>query len=405
MEKKEKRDEFERHKSLIYGKLVDKTLSDMDYSELAEEVYGKKYASDVARKMMYGSRFTLQLLDEAGVVNVTDEDIFSEMDVRTIDLKKEQKKLADQRREFNKLVASQARGEHLSEELIKCAKNLSDKSENVYKDFYGELSVNYNNPNTEAILVLSDWHYGLKTENIFNKYDTEICKERVKTVVLSTAQKMVLHECSKLHVVVLGDLIHGAIHIGARVASEELVCDQLMHASELLAQSIEFLSQYVEEVVVHVTYGNHARTIANKEASIHRDNMERLVPWWLEQRFASKGSITVAPDTGNEFLFIDVCGHSICAVHGDNDTVKSAPQMLSTLCHKKLGKNIEYVLLGDKHHIESFNELGVTALLCGSVCGTDDYANGKRLYSDASQLLLIANPKNGVDAQYRLKCE
>ena len=37
------------HKRIIYGKLVDKTLSDYDYSELAQRIYGKEYASDVDR--------------------------------------------------------------------------------------------------------------------------------------------------------------------------------------------------------------------------------------------------------------------------------------------------------------------------------------------------------------------
>ena len=51
------------HKRLIYGKLVDKTLADNDYSELSELAYGQPYSSDVARRMMYGSCRTLQLLD------------------------------------------------------------------------------------------------------------------------------------------------------------------------------------------------------------------------------------------------------------------------------------------------------------------------------------------------------
>ena len=52
------------HKRIIYGKLVDKTLSDIDYTELAERVYGQAYSSDVARRMFYGSRRTLELLDK-----------------------------------------------------------------------------------------------------------------------------------------------------------------------------------------------------------------------------------------------------------------------------------------------------------------------------------------------------
>lgn len=43
-------------------------------------------------------------------------------------------------------------------------------------------------------------------------------------------------------------------------------------------------------------------------------------------------------------------------------------------------------------------------MICGALCGADDYANDKRLYSTPSQLLLIFNPIDGLDAEYRLKC-
>lgn len=44
IEKRKDESLFDYHKRLVYGKLVDKTLSDIDYSELAELVYGKSYA-------------------------------------------------------------------------------------------------------------------------------------------------------------------------------------------------------------------------------------------------------------------------------------------------------------------------------------------------------------------------
>jgi hypothetical protein len=204
---------------------------------------------------------------------------------------------------------------------------------------------------------------------------------------------------------VLGDLFHGAVHVSARVASEELVADQIMHVSEILAQSIQYLSKYVEETKVYITYGNHARTVSNKKDNIHRDNLERLVGWWLTERLRDNDSIVIVPEEDDEFLFINAAGHEICASHGDLDGVKASPRLLSTLMHKVYGVDIEYVLLGDKHHHESFDELGITATICGSLCGTDDYANGKRLYSKPSQLLLIVNRTDGVDAEYRLQCD
>ena len=392
---------LEYHKRIVYGKLVDKTLADVDYTELSELAYGQSYSSDVARRMFYGSRRTLELMDAERGKRTENDGLMSELDEKMRELRKERQKFYDQRREYNKLVAMEARNEHLYEALINAADNLKDTVGCMYDSSVGCSDAH---SDAEAILVFSDWHFGLKTENVFNKFDTEICRERVRRVVEAAVERIKLHSCQRLHIVVLGDLYHGAIHTSARVASEEYVCDQLMQASEILAQSIECLSHYVDETIVYMTYGNHARTVQNKEDSIHRDNMERIVPWWLTQKFSQANNIVITTGDTNEFLFINACGHEICAVHGDNDSVKTSPRLLTTLFHKTQGRNIEYILLGDKHHRESFDELGVSALLCGSLCGTDDYANNKRLYSEPSQLLLIATPTDGIDAEYRIKC-
>ena len=390
------------HKRLVYGKLVDKTLADCDYSELAELIYGQPYSSDVARRMMYGSRKTLELLDDERTQQVSDSSLLSELELKRAEIQQERQRFFDQRREFNRLITAEGRKEHLYESLAAAADKLMESIGCVFDDSHFD---HVHSDDTEAVLVFSDWHYGMETSNVFNKYNTEICKARVINTVNAAIHRISLHHCRKLHVVVLGDLMHGAIHTSARVASEELACDQLMQASEILAQAILKLSQYVEETAVYVTYGNHARTVQNKHDSIHRDNMERLVPWWLAQRMQAYDNITIMPEPENEFLFIDACGHDICASHGDLDTARCSPRLLTTVFQKKYGKDIEYILLGDKHHRESFNELGVTATVCGSLCGTDDYANDKRLYSHPEQLLLIVDPEYGVDAEYRLKCD
>lgn len=390
------------HKRLVYGKLVDKTLADCDFSELAELLYGQPYSSDVARRMMYGSRKTLELMDSEQIQHVSDSCILNEIEMKRAEVQQERQRFFDQRREYNRLIAQEGRKEHIYESLACAANNLAESIGVVFSDDYYNAEVSGED---EAVLVFSDWHYGMKTSNVFNSYNTEICKQRVSNTVDAAISRIQLHGCRKLHVVVLGDLVHGAIHSSARVASEELTCEQLMQVSEILAQAIMRLNQYVEETFVYMTYGNHARTIQNKHDSIHRDNMERIVPWWLMQRFQMFDNITIMPESENEFLFVNACGHDICAAHGDLDTVKCSTRLLATIFQKKYGKDIEYILLGDKHHRESFNELGITATICGSLCGTDDYANDKRLYSHPEQLLLIVNPEYGVDAEYRLKCD
>ena len=392
------------HKRLIYGKLDDKSLADVDFAELARAVYGKEYSSDTARRMMYGSFRTLQILGN----DIGPRDGSSFVGSQILRLQKEQQQARDQRRELNNVVRLEARREHLERALIAAANDLQNTvgvafANRAANGPYSE-TAGSDMMNSEAVLVLSDWHYGMTTDNVFNYYNTEVCKDRVGDIVQGTVDRIVRHGCGRLHVVILGDLIHGGIHSTARVASEELVCDQLMQASEILAQAIEVMSRYVPELIVYTTYGNHARTIQNKKESIHRDNMERLIPWWLKLRLANCENVTIVSDDGTEFLFLNVCGHEFCASHGDLDSVRTSPRLLPTLFQKVYGKDVEYILIGDKHHRESFSEAGVTAMICGSLCGTDDYANERRLYSNPEQLLLIVNEKDGVDAEYRLKC-
>ena len=225
---------------MVYGKLVDKTLADCDYSELAEALYGQPYSSDVARRMLYGSRKTLELLDTERIKSVSVESVRSDIDAQILELRKERKKFYDQRREYNKLVDNDSRREHLEAALIEAANRLDTTVGNLF-DVYHSVSEDEVS-NSEAILVFSDWHYGMKTDNVFNQYNTAICRERVSKVVYDAISRIKLHSCRTLHIVVLGDISHGNIHTSARVASEELACDQLMQSSEILAQAIEALS-------------------------------------------------------------------------------------------------------------------------------------------------------------------
>ena len=399
LNKKNNETDIQYHKRLIFGKLVDKTLADIDYSELAELVYGQQYSSDVARRMMYGSKKTLELIEEDGIRQLSNNDVITDIDNKMIELREERQRMYDQRRELNKIISSNGRSEHLRDAIISAANKISDSYEKIYDG-----AANFSVCKNDAVLVFSDWHYGMLAENVYNKYNTEICRERVRDITKRAVDRIAYNQCENVHIVILGDLISGGIHTSARVASEELVCDQMMHAAELLAESILYINQFVNNTYVYMTYGNHARTIQNKNDNIHRDNMERVIRWWLEERFSKYDDITIQEESDNEFLYFNVCGHDIVASHGDLDSTRTSPRLLHTLFSKKYKADIEYAILGDKHHYERFDELGITAIMCGSLCGTDDYANGKRLFSEPSQLLLIVNEDEGVDAEYKLKC-
>lgn len=315
----------------------------------------------------------------------------------TDELYKIKKQVSDQRREYNKLRNSDARADHLTEKLIEAA-NIAP-----LKNYSGMFVAQSKFHTKEALLCCSDWHYGQTSNNIWNEYNIDICVQRISHLFESTVNAIKEHQVSVLHIALLGDLVNGAIHVGTRVASEENTCDQLMHVSEILANFINEISVYVDGVNVYSTYGNHARTIQNKNDSIHSDNMERIIPFWLKQRLQNNKKVNVVDSDYYEFIYMQICGCNIVCTHGDLDRFKEFGITVNTLFSKKYGKTIDYTFTGDKHHAEAFEQFGIESTLVGSLCGTDEYANNKRLYSNPMQTLCIFTPEDGKLCSYNIK--
>ena len=130
LDRRKDESEPDYHKRIIYGKLDDKTLGDLDYSELAPFAYGKNYSSDVARRMFYGSYKTLKLLEIENVRNVEDsgdKEMISKIDSKIFEFKKERQKLSDYTVTLNRLLRVRSRQEELNDII----KNAINNNENL----------------------------------------------------------------------------------------------------------------------------------------------------------------------------------------------------------------------------------------------------------------------------------
>lgn len=311
---------------------------------------------------------------------------------------KERMRLHDQRREYNNLVRKEARKENLFDIIHAEAKKLNENYPLIPRPDFEEPR-----GNKEAVLILADWHYGMVYDGLWNKYNTEICKERVSELVFRCSNYLTENRIAKLHIVLLGDMAHGAIHTGCRVASEERAVEQLIDVSELIAEVIDELSNCVPNTYIYSTYGNHMRTIQNKADSVHDDNMERILPWWLAERFVDRADIHIVPADFKELIWFTVAGWEIGCTHGDLDKLSDIGVTLNTLFNKKFGRGVDYTFSADKHHLEELDKFGIENILVPSLCGVDDYANDHRLYSNAGQILCIFDPVYGREATYNIK--
>lgn len=369
-----------------------KSITDMINRELGidetefrgESAYRKRYQ---AAKKFYENCFSKMESDTYA----------KEVKVMTDKLYKERKKFYDQKREYNKLLTSDARAEHLTEELILAANRLNEFEPLIFENKYFDSNIH-----KEALIAFSDWHYGMVTDNIWNKYDTKICRKRVKQFVEIAKGFLELNNIGVLNIVTLGDAANGSIHVSCRVKSEEDTCDQLMHVSEIMAEAINELSKVVNKVYVYSCYGNHLRTIQNKEDSIHSDNMEKIIPWWIKQRLKDNYKVNIIESEYKEFTKLNILGFNICCIHGDLENFKNIGTTVNTIFSRKFGETIDYTISGDKHHLEEFEQFDIESVLIRSLCGADDYANNKRLYSKPGQTLMIFNDVYGRESTYHI---
>ena len=107
------------------------------------------------------------------------------------------KQWQDQRRECVKLWTEESRFEHIVSQLVESANHLCEIKPLNFSNYILEYD------NAEAVICWADWHYGMVTDNIWNQYNTEICKQRVTEFVDKAISRMARHKVKRLHIMLL----------------------------------------------------------------------------------------------------------------------------------------------------------------------------------------------------------
>lgn len=377
------------HKRLVYGKLVDKTLSDMDYTELSELVYGQAYSSDVARRMMYGSRRTLEMMDKERASEIGDNDMLSELDSKMIELRKERQKFYDQRAAFNKVLRERSRQEELNEILVDAIKN-GDLPRLNYERVYIEPS------NNDLLVSLNDIHYGIVVDNTWNKYNSDICREMMRKYLDRIISISETHKSENCIVYNNGDSISGKIHLTIQIANKENVIEQVKGVSELIAEFLAELSSHFRNVKYISVAGNHSR-IDSKENSPYDERMDDLIEWYLKARLQEFDNIQIDTDAKIDptMYVIDIRGKAYLGIHGDFDTSPVKISALQTMAQKPLYA----ILSGHLHHNKVDEVQGVKTVMAGSFLGMDDFCIQKRIFGKPEQMVCVCD-KSGIICHY-----
>jgi predicted phosphodiesterase len=339
--------------------------------------------------MLYGSRKTLELLDEERVSQSGGSDIMAELDEKMVELRKERQKFYDMRNAFNKVIRERSRQEELNEILVSAVQS-GELPELSYERHYIETSDN------DLLCSLNDMHYGVDIHNAWNTYNPEVCREMMCAYLDKILQIAERHGSENCYVFNNGDTISGKIHLTIQIANKENVIEQVKGASELIAEFLAELSKHFKTVTYVSVAGNHSR-LDTKENSPLDERMDDLIGWYLSARLQNFDNVVIggANNIDSTMYLLDIRGKAYLGVHGDFDGSMTKIASLQAMARCP----IYAVLSGHLHHNRIDEVQGVKTVMAGSFLGMDDFCIQKRIYGRPEQMVCVCD-ETGIVCHY-----
>ena len=315
---------------------------------------------------------------------------FEEFQQKTEEIKqnlyKQQVKTRDTLNAYRRSLREEARLEDFKDLMKSCVVDINSLPEVEYA---GDAE-----PGSEAVLMLSDFHIGVEIDNYYNKYNVTIARKRINKLVQDVIRYCICNSVETLHVLGLGDFCQGLIHTSARLEQEIDVVQQIMLASEILADALNKLQAAAPVIKYYSVTDNHTRAIASLSESIESENYGKLITFYLKARLENTGIEFVDSILDQEIGLIEFNnGKTGVFAHGHHDRINSMFQNMTAFT----GKMIDYAFIGHYHceKVKTFNNFKV--FVNGSVVGLDQFAFSKRLFGKPSQTLIIFDGTNIIN--------
>lgn len=313
----------------------------------------------------------------------------------------ERQKIRDLTNKVKTLYRQESRSELLRETIKEAINNL-EPIEVHYDD------APFPKSDRSLVLTIGDIHYGadihvkgLLGETV-NRYNSEVFNDRMEDLLSQVDWIINKEDIDDVHVFFVGDLVDGMIHQSQLTQLEYGLVESTMKLSEYLAIWLTELSAKCHVTVYSVT-GNHSeiRPFNSKHREFKDENLEKIIFWYLDRRLACNDRIDIQEEC-DMMKYCDINGFSFLLLHGDgekriSDIAKETVNMY--------GKHVDFFVCGHNHKEEEF-PMGMTdsgnsvIVRTPSICGVNEYAQGKRLNSRPGAIAMVIEEGYGRRCVY-----
>lgn len=385
-------DQYEACLSDAYAK-ANRTI-DLDWQEIVD-----KYSLDIhydtlrkATQTIFGGAFVAEYFKAKQSQGQNKTAYLDDIRAEKQEVRKEKQKLFDERVALNKLLREQGR----MESMYDIVKRAIDDYRPVHFNYVPAPIIEGDN---DLIIHLTDVHCGVNIDSPFNHFNTDILSQRLKNYLDEINEIRNTYKSQNAYLILGGDLIHGIIHVNARIEAKENIVMQIMKVTDLISNFIFELSKMFQNVEVHTTAGNHARSTANKEESPRGENFDLLVPYACRKDLQNVTNVYIADNyLGYDIATFMVRGHMVYATHGDKDTPQNVVYNMTKFARKANLPLPDICYLGHRHTNGLTTVDDVKIIESGCVDGMDSFSIDKRLVGTPEQTVVVVTEKNRIKA-------
>ena len=367
-------------------------ILDMTWEDLARifnQELGKNQCSSAYRKPYQNAQ---RYRDEVFSAE-DDAEILQKIREEKQELYKARTLLRDERNEFNKRLREDARKQGFLQNLTAA---LVDVAPICVTPREAEAD-----KKVELVACLSDLHAGLTTVNSENVYDENILHDRLEQYAIELCRIQERHHACRLVLALMGDQISGSIHAALVGQNSMNTTRQLKLVCKEITEFIRVVADRFPKVDIFSISGNHSRINPKKEDNLPGDNLDSLIPFYLDAVFAGSPSVEVHSDAyfGEYIQEFSSCSWRFVVMHGDLDT----PDRAVFNATKVTGTIPDVILIGHRHNSSMLTEGKTRVVQTGCICGTDDYAYNKRLFAPPEQSVLVVTEDRPIECLYNVQ--